>query len=190
VFLGLTLTVVSVSPAQAQTAQDVVPPYPQFVRTVTNGYAGVVRGIYVNDVLALRVVQQPTGSPDFVSSLSGTATQFGLAADHGVIGLLAHNYRAGSTFFNLVEGQEVKIIYGDGTVEEYEISNILRYQALKPNSVTSDFVDLDTNETLSALEVFAKVYSGSHHVTLQTCIKKYGNLSWGRLFVIATPISK
>ena len=34
---------------------------------------------------------------------------------------------------------------------------------------------------------FKKVYQGDRHVTFQTCIAGPGSLSWGRLFVIATP---
>jgi len=37
------------------------PSFEKFVSTVTNGQTGVVRGVYVSDVLALRVVQQPAG---------------------------------------------------------------------------------------------------------------------------------
>jgi hypothetical protein len=38
--------------------------------------------------------------------------------------------------------------------------------------------------------MFKRVYLGDRHVTFQTCIKAYGNQSWGRMFVIAVPKSQ
>jgi hypothetical protein len=35
--------------------------------------------------------------------------------------------------------------------------------------------------------MFKRVYFSNRHVTFQTCIEAEGNLSWGRLFVIAVP---
>jgi hypothetical protein len=63
----------------------------------------------------------------------------------------------------------------------------LQYQALQPYSPNSDFRDLETNDTISAVQLFGKVYRGDRHVTFQTCIEAYGNSSWGRLFIIAKP---
>ncbi|HRJ74870.1 MAG TPA: hypothetical protein PLX90_02685, partial [Anaerolineales bacterium] len=54
----------------------------------------------------------------------------------------------------------------------------------------SNFIDLNTQEFLTAEGLFNKVYRGDFHVTLQTCIEKDGDLSWGRLFIIAKPISE
>lgn len=188
ILLSFTLATVNIIPAKAETAQNIIPPFQEFINSVKNGQATVVSGVYVDNILALRVIQQPAGAPAFVSSINNTVTQFGMAADYGTIGLLAHNYLSGSSFFNLVEGQEVKIVYGDGSVERFVITAIYRYQALNPYSTNSDFVDLNTNATISAAEVFAKVYSGERHITLQTCIKMVSEFSWGRLFVIAMPI--
>jgi hypothetical protein len=61
------------------------------------------------------------------------------------------------------------------------------YQATDPSSVFSNFIDLDTGQRLSAGDLFAKMYEGTKHVTLQTCITERGNSTWGRLFVIAEP---
>ena len=78
-------------------------------------------------------------------------------------------------------------MYGDGKVETFVISEVLQYQALDPNSPYSSFRDLSTSKTLTAEQLFRKVYTGDRHVTFQTCIAGPGSLSWGRLFVIATP---
>ncbi len=174
-------------------AGSAVPDAPQmvsseaFIASVTDGQAGVVRGVYVPNVLALPVRQQPANNPSYVSPESGVATQFAAAASLGVTGLLAHNYLAGADFFKLAMAQDVQIVYGDGTVKLYRVTAIYRYQALDPYSPYSDFVDLSTGETLSAAQVFSMVYAGGDHVTFQTCIERNGNWSWGRLFVIAIP---
>jgi len=40
---------------------------------------------------------------------------------------------------------------------------------------------------LTAEQLFNRVYRGDRHVTFQTCIDANGDISWGRLFVIAIP---
>jgi hypothetical protein len=160
-----------------------------FVLTVMNGNPNEIVGVYVENVLALRVVQQPSNDPAWVSTNDGEATEFLLAFVYaGNIGLLAHNYLAGRYFFNLEDGDIVQLIYGDGSVFDYEISQILEYQALQPESVDSDFVDLLTGETLTATNLFYTVYGGDHHLTFQTCIDRDNNSEWGRLFPMAYPI--
>ncbi len=167
-----------------------IPRYGDFITTVSNGDASVIRGVFVPNVLALRVQQQPDNNDSYVSSVLGVATQFRLAAQSGVTGLLAHNYISGDLFFDLDIDQEVNVVYGDGSVQRYIISEIYEYQALQPNSTFSDFIDLETNQKLSSTQLFNQVYTGENHVTFQTCIAKDGNLTWGRLFVIATPIEE
>lgn len=167
-----------------------IPRYGDFITTVSNGDASVIRGVFVPNVLALRVQQQPDNNDGYVSSVLGVATQFRLAAQSGVTGLLAHNYISGDLFFDLDIDQEVNVVYGDGSVQRYIISEIYEYQALQPNSTFSDFIDLETNQKLSSTQLFNQVYTGENHVTFQTCIAKDGNLTWGRLFVIATPIEE
>ena len=164
-----------------------LPAFTDFSTSVQNGQKDVLRGIYVNDALALPVVQQPSSKPAYVSSNDGEATQFGMAARYGNIGLLAHNHLAGKSFSQLAVGQEVRLIYGDGHVEYFVITEILKYQALQPTSPYSSFKNLNKDETLTAEQMFKRVYFGDHHVTFQTCIEANGNMSWGRLFVIAIP---
>ncbi len=162
----------------------------EFKHGVSGGNPGDIRGVYVEDVLALRVVKQPDGKPEFVSSVEGIATQFEMAAGEGVTGLLAHNYVSGRHFFNLIEGQVVNVSYGDGAVKAYQVNRILRFQALEPKNPRSDFINLDTGERLTASGLFKQVYTGSHRVTFQTCIQQGTEDAWGRLFVIAEPVEK
>jgi hypothetical protein len=56
--------------------------------------------------------------------------------------------------------------------------------------IRSCWVKDKTEETLTAEQMFKRVYLGDRHVTFQTCIKAYGNQSWGRMFVIAVPKSQ
>jgi hypothetical protein len=161
--------------------------FAEFNRSVQNGEAGVLRGVYVPDVLALPVVQQPTNKPYYVSNRDGQITQFSIASQYGNTGLLAHNTLSGKLFSQLAIGQEVRLVYGDGKVEYYVIAQSMRFQALQPESVSSSFHNLDRSETLTAGQMFNRAYVGESRVVFQTCIAAEGNPSWGRLFVIAVP---
>jgi hypothetical protein len=164
-----------------------LPAFADFVKAVQNGETNVLRGVYIQDVLALPVVQQPAGNAGYVSYNDGEVTQFGMAAQYGTIGLLAHNYLSGRHFSQLKAGQEVRLVYGDGRIETFVVTEILRYQALQPTSPYSSFRNLDKQETLTAEGMFKRVYFSDGQVTFQTCIEAKGDLSWGRLFVIAVP---
>jgi len=160
-----------------------------FIESVRDGNANSLRGVYVQDVMAFPVIQQTAGNPGYVSIKDKVVTQFGMAADAGNVGLLAHNYLAGKSFSLLAAGNIVTLVYGDGHIEQFKITHISQYQALDPLSQTSDFKDLNTKATISAGELFGLMYRGNRHVTFQTCIVRDGNSSWGRLFVIAEPIA-
>jgi len=162
-----------------------------FSNSLENGGTGVLRGVYVTNTLALPIVQQPAGDANYVSGKNGEATQFATASQYGNIGLLAHNFLSGKSFLQLAIGQEVRLLFDDGHIEYFVISEILRYKALEPKNPYSDFQNLsDQNEILSAGEMFNRVYVGRHHVTFQTCIAADGKSSWGRLFVVALPKPK
>ena len=160
-----------------------------FVSQVKNGQPDQLRGVYIPEILAAPVVQQPAGNNEFVSPRQNILTQFGLASKFGSIGLLAHNNLAGASFSQLETDQKIYLIYGDGQVSVFVVTKILRYQALEPNSTSSKFIDLNTNDSLKASEVFSKVYNRQGQVIFQTCISAGDELSWGRLFVTAEPYS-
>jgi len=174
-------------PTQALESVQSLPDFSEFLKSIQNNQAGVLRGVYVSDVLALPIVQQPAGNAGYVSLNDGEITQFGMPSQFGNVGLLAHNNLSGRLFSKLAVNQEVQLVYGDGKVEYFVIKQILQYQALQPTSPYSTFRDLTNDEKLTAEQLFKKVYQGEHHVTFQTCIESNGNLSWGRLFVIAVP---
>lgn len=172
---------------QALGTISTLPSFADFSKTVQNGDAKTLRGVYVADVLAQPIVQQPAGNAGYVSTTDGVVTQFGMASQYGNIGLLAHNHLSGRFFSQLTIGQEVRVVYGDGKTEVFVITEILQYQALQPTSPYSSFRNLSKEETLTAEQMFKRVYFGDRHLTFQTCINANGNNSWGRLFVIAVP---
>jgi hypothetical protein len=160
-----------------------------FISQVKNGQSDQLRGVYIPEILAAPVVKQPAGNTGFVSPRQNILTQFGLASQFGSTGLLAHNSLAGASFSQLEADQKIYLIYGDGQISTFVVTKILRYQALEPNNTSSKFIDLNTNESLKASEVFSKVYNRQGQVVFQTCISAGNELSWGRLFVIAEPYS-
>lgn len=160
-----------------------------FIASVENGDPAALRGVYVPDVLAFPIVQQPSSNAGFVSQDENVVTQFSMAAQMGNVGLLAHNNLAGKVFVDLKQGDVVYLVYGDGRTETFQVTRVMQYQALDPYSPYSEFKDLDAQVTLTAEDLFNLVYRGERHVIFQTCIEANGNSSWGRLFVIAEPAS-
>lgn len=179
----------SPTPTLALGSGEPIPDFAEFSKSVLNNEAGVLRGVYVPNVLAFPISQQPAGNAGYVSETDGEITQFGMASQFGNVGLLAHNNLSGRFFSQLAAGQEVRLIYGDGKIEYFVITEILKFQALEPTSPYSSFRSLSNDEMLTAGELFNRVYRGERHVIFQTCIAGPGSLSWGRLFVIATPKS-
>ena len=180
---------VAYSPSEKETSKEKQAVLQEFVKSVVDGESDAVRGIYVENVFEYPVVKQPANQPGFVSTQQDVVTKFAMADKYGVIGLLAHNYLAGESFFDLKTNDVVQVVYGDGTVESYQVTEVLEYQALSPKSASSSFKDLDSGETLSSTQLFKKVYTGEPHLTLQTCIQVGSEDSWGRLFIIAEPIA-
>jgi hypothetical protein len=176
------------SQAYAKDVPNTLPALNTFIETVKDGNAAAVRGVYVSNVMALTVVQQPVGYPGYVSTEESVATQFSIAAEVGNVGLLAHNTHAGGLFSNIKQGDLIVLVYGDGHVESFMAESIQRYQALDPLNPYSLFKDMETQTSFTAEELFNNVYRGDYHLTLQTCIENSGNSSWGRLFIVAKPV--
>ena len=174
--------------AAPQTDYAGVPDLSSFTSSIQNGDGNALRGVYVDGLFALPIVQQPSSNPAYVSTDNNTVTQFGMATQFGGVGLLAHNNLSGQYFFRLMPGMMIQLIFGNGQIEYFQVTQVYQYRATSPYSMYSDFVNLDTQEYLIGSALFAKVYTGPRHLTFQTCISHDGNSSWGRLFVIAEPI--
>jgi hypothetical protein len=182
-FLPLISTTDIVAPPQVDPNQ-----LHDFIDLVANGQSQILRGVYVEGVLALPVVHQPQGNSGYVDTTLGTVTQFQSAAKYGVTGLLAHNYLSGDLFFNLERDQEVNLVYGDARIGRYMIVDIQSFQKLAGDVTNSYYVNLDTGEKLSTTELFNLMYTGGDKVTFQTCIQNGSDWSWGRIFITATPL--
>lgn len=181
----------AIAPTESQTAatEAGTQSLASFAASTQNGNSSQIVGIYVENLLALQVGGQPSGNAGYISSNANEVTRFGLASDHGSQGFLAHNYLAGAQFHSLIHGQIISVVYGDGSSQDYQVQTIRRFQALSPNSTQSNFVDLDNGNGLSASELFYQMYNSENPVVLQTCIANDGVSTWGRLFVIAVPVS-
>lgn len=161
-----------------------------FTQSVINGNAGQVVGVYIPGTLALPIQQQPAENNNYVTTEPEMATQFRAAERFQTIGLLAHNYLAGEHFSNIYQQQLVIVIFGDGSQRFYQVNEIHKYQALSPTSPQSDFIDLSDplSRRITAGDVFNRVYTQGDRVVFQTCIQNNGDPSWGRMFVIASPV--
>ena len=174
---------------EAQAAPVAANNLESFISSVQNGNSSEIVGIFSEGNLAFEVGGQPSGNAGYVTSNSSEVTRFGLASQYGSKGFLAHNYLAGASFFNLSNGDIITVVYGDGSTQDFRIQAVRRFQALQPNSTQSNFVDLSNGDNLSASELFYDIYNSDNPVVLQTCIANEGISTWGRLFVIAVPVS-
>lgn len=162
-----------------------------FVNQVaTTGNTSQLAGIYQYGTMKYTVVQQPKSAPGFVSGQEDAVTQFRLAGEYGTTALLAHNYLAGKTFSRVNPGSIITVIFGNGSTQDYRVDEVREYRALTPNSPYSKFVNLaDPNgPVLTSTDLFFDIYKSNGRLVLQTCIEKDGELSWGRLFILATPV--
>lgn len=110
--------------------------------------------------------------------------QYEFAKQNGNIGLIAHNYLAGSSFGWINYGDEVRVTTTSGSVEYYVVYNIMKFKATDANNFSKPFIDQNTGQTISAKEVFDKAYK-SGMVTFQTCISGGGSSTWGILIIQA-----
>jgi hypothetical protein len=174
-------------PAQvhAQNNSSALPTLAEFIEQVKNGEADTLRGAYIPEVLALSVVQQPGENSNYISPRNSILTQFNMANRAGNVGLLAHNYLAGGLFFEIQAGDLITLVYGDEHTETFAVESIQKYEAL-PNGI---YKNIETQISLDIGKLFRLMYGGERHVTMQTCITKDDNLSWGRLFIIARTVN-
>ncbi len=143
--------------------------------------------ILLKDGLKLSITGQPRGKASFISPNPEEITHFSMTQKFGSFGFLAHNYLAGERFYQLRENDGLELILANGSSLRYRIVQVHEIQAVNPHSVKSDFIDLDSGETISAHELFLRMYGTPGNMTLQTCLERDGNQEWGRRFVIAVP---
>lgn len=146
----------------------------------------VITGVFAPGAFAAPVIQQPYNNPIYVSRQPGEVTQFRTAQRAGSIGLLAHNYLLGKDFFQLEVGSRLHIVYASGRTKAYQVYAIKDYQALSLYT----FRELGAQNNIGQYPLFDQIYRANNdRVVLQTCIERGGNLSWGRRFILARPVS-
>ena len=75
-----------------------LPELPTFAQSVENGRSNELRGVYIEGIFELKVIQQPDNNPTYVAPVDNVITQFGPASQLGNVGLLAHERLSGSLF--------------------------------------------------------------------------------------------
>jgi hypothetical protein len=163
-----------------------VPGLRDFINGVMNGKPNDLVGVYVPGVMAFPIVNQPAGNYGYVSKELDEVTLFGLAKKNNTIGLLAHNDMAGKDFIKLLPFMRVMLIYGNGKINSFTITDVKYYHALEPYSPYSNFEDVENfGVWITAEELFNQIYASSNQLVFQTCIAANGESAWGRLFVTA-----
>ncbi|MFM8321895.1 MAG: hypothetical protein ACKOC5_13360, partial [Chloroflexota bacterium] len=94
---------------------------------------------------------------------------------------------SGGKFYQVQVGQPLWVVYSSDHIHRYRVTEIRKYQKVDPFSLTSDLIDLTTQERLTVDQVYDHYYQGDHHVTLQTCLEGAGRSDWGLTFVVAEP---
>ncbi len=143
--------------------------------------AGTVTRVVVTNLFDYSVVQNGNVAP----LTAATVGQYAFSAKYNNVGLIAHDYLAGGSFYQLTPGMEVEVYYSDGGTETYVITSVSRYQATNPNDYGAPFID-PNGVKLSAFQVFTKAYLRGG-LTFQTCISTETTTTWGLLFVQAIP---
>jgi hypothetical protein len=169
------------TPTYTPTSTPTHTPTPRFAESIA--IEDVVTAIYIPGLLLLPIGQQPY--PAFVTEEEDEFTEFGLAADYGSIGLLAHNYLAGKYLPEIETGEIIYLTYTSNVTHKYIAIEFWRFQALDPYSVYSDFILTVTGDHLTVEELFDFIYNRPGSLILQTSIAPG---AWGRLFIIAERI--
>jgi hypothetical protein len=155
---------------------DSIPPLEEFRQSVMGGNPEQLAGIWVEDVLAYRV--QP-GLTRIAPNAKDTLSIYKWAWEHGVTGLLIHNYRGGTKLYQLNPGIRIAAIYGNGGVDWYLSRGGTWYEARSKSS--SGFAGPfriwacdDCEYDISVEELHYRHYAGIPHLAFQTCVLAEG----------------
>jgi len=159
------------------------------LNTQINGNPSEVVGAIVEGLFISPVVQQTANEMGWVSDAYNTLTSLQTARQTGDIGLAAVQQQLGEKFFAFDLGQTILILMGDGAFLIFQVDSAIQFQTIDPENPSSDLINLNTNEvyTINALEQY--LYNGSNRLVFQTNIIRDGIDQWGRLIVIATPVT-
>lgn len=125
-----------------------------------------------------------TGASNYATEKDGAVTLFKNAYSSGTIALIAHNYKAGEYFDDLSAGDSIVLIYPDRSSKTYIASEFIKYLALQPLSLYSDFVPDQGGARITSTQLYRYIYGADDgRIVLQTC---YDGTN-GRLFILAYP---
>lgn len=131
------------------------------------------------------ILYQPPGAPFYIFPIPKSVTSFANACC-GNIGLLAHVEQSGIAFFDLNKNDIITLEYSDHE-QRYVVIETREYVADNPNSIYSNFQNVETGEWITSLDLATELYHSKRpQLVLQTCFDGTN----GRLFVIAIPIQK
>lgn len=152
---------------------DDVPSLDAFIASVVVGDSESPVGLWADGLMALRIVE---GHDNDVPSTNSTASTYGWALDHGVLGLLIHDYLGGSRIYQLNRGNRIALILGDGSVEWYVSQDSVYYESLGYSSAgfTGPFrlwscFACPYDQSVNELQW--RHYAGEPHLAIQTCYK-------------------
>ena len=159
-------------------ASNSQPSLEAFRRSVMNGRADQLTGIWVEDVLAFRV---QSGLTSHAPAVKDTFSIYNWAWQHGVVGLLIHNYRGGTQLYKLNPGVRIAAIYGNGGADWYVSRGGTWYESNSGSSGgfsgpfriwSCEDCDFDA----SVRELHERHYAGNHRLAFQTCVYAEGRV--------------
>lgn len=131
-------------------------------------------------LVALSVIQAPS---NYATNKDGKVTLFRQAQQYETLSFIAHNYLAGQYFDDLAIGDDILVIYPNTNVT-YEVTEFIKYQALDPLNVYSNFRLDKWHKEKTSTELFLELFGQRDgRLILMTCYDG----SNGRLYVIAYP---
>ena len=151
----------------------------------SNPSSASLSGIYVENILADRIVQQPIGNPGYVSNEEDTVTQFSMATHFGTIGILAHNTAAGAAFFELELDDVIYLVQSSGKLQSFIVKEIQEYQAIWPNNTYSDFFDLRDPSSLISAQTLFLIHTAGAEFSFFKPVSKTAGIRAGEGFLLS-----
>jgi hypothetical protein len=153
------------------TSKD-IPSLREFRLSVVNGNPAELTGVWVEDLLAYRVVRETGWS---VPAEENSASIYPWAEQRGVTVLLIHDNLGGSALYELEAGLHIAAIYGDGQTVWYTSRGLSAYEAqtYSAEGFAGPFRAWDCatcSFELSVEDIQQTHFSGSPHLAFQTCL--------------------
>ena len=133
------------------------------------------------------IERQPELQPTYVASRIGIMTLYNKPfVDHGVYALLSHARHSINFFVQAITHKKLLMLFPDTkTIVEYQVVEQAEYKARSGSSPISELKKLEEGSTWEkSTAVYNRYYTGAYPLVLQTCIEKFGNVNYGRLFLL------